>query len=476
MTDNDSLTDNNGLNYESIFRAILKSPTTGFFVAKRDGAFIQVNDTFSKMTDYYDQVLLSLNVFDLDFNKENSITKSCFEEAETKGWCRFEWKIRRGDKTPLYTSNQLLYFPKEEIFVCILMDITKEKSEIKELEHLCYHDNLTGLYNKEYMKKVQQDKLSEEPLPISVITGDINGLKLINDSYGQSSGDFVITTVAKIFNKCCPDDGIIGRTGGDEFCAILKNTDKTAVREICENIKSECESISSDNHKNIIVSVSLGYATSKAEETNIKEITKKSESLMHKHKLMETRSLRSSTVSLMLKTLQEKNIETDDHFSRMKNLCRKLGSEMDLSDSMLADLELLSVLHDIGKISISDSIINKNAKLTRKEKEEVKKHSEFGFRITQSIIEFQHLSDYILSHHEKWDGTGYPNNLKGNEIPLLSRIIAIVDAYDAMTNVRPYREALPEGYAADEIKSCAGSQFDPSIAKIFVEKVLGKKW
>ena len=118
----------------------------------------------------------------------------------------------------------------------------------------------------------------------------------------------------------------------------------------------------------------------------------------------------------------------------------------------------------------------KNAKLSKEEMEEMKRHSETGYNITQATIEFQGISEYILAHHEKWDGSGYPRHIKGEEIPLLSRIISIVDAYDAMTNNRAYRQGLSLEDAIDEIKECAGTQFDPKISRVFVEKVLGKKW
>ena len=141
---------------------------------------------------------------------------------------------------------------------------------------------------------------------------------------------------------------------------------------------------------------------------------------------------------------------------------------MDLTDAQLNELELLSTLHDIGKIGINDNILNKPGKLTEDEWVDMKKHPEIGYRIAMTTPELVPIADYILSHHEHWDGSGYPQGSKREEIPLLSRIIAVADAYDAMTSDRPYRRAMTKNAAIEEIKKNAGTQFDPYIAELFL--------
>jgi HD-GYP domain-containing protein (c-di-GMP phosphodiesterase class II) len=129
------------------------------------------------------------------------------------------------------------------------------------------------------------------------------------------------------------------------------------------------------------------------------------------------------------------------------------------------------MLHDIGKIGIDNSILNKPGKLSKNEWEIMKKHSEIGYRIAMSSPELEPIAEYILAHHERWDGNGYPQGLKGEEIPLLSRILAVVDSYDAMTEDRVYRKAMTHQAAIEEIKKNAGTQFDPNIAQIFIDSL-----
>lgn len=136
------------------------------------------------------------------------------------------------------------------------------------------------------------------------------------------------------------------------------------------------------------------------------------------------------------------------------------------------DLEVFSILHDIGKIAIDDRVLNKPDKLNEGEWKEMTRHPEIGYRIAQAAPEIRHIADFILTHHERWDGTGYPQKLKGSEIPLLSRILSVIDAYDAMTQNRPYRKALSLEEAKKELQLNAGSQFDARIVEIFLEQVL----
>ena len=138
----------------------------------------------------------------------------------------------------------------------------------------------------------------------------------------------------------------------------------------------------------------------------------------------------------------------------------------------MVELELLSMLHDIGKIGVDDSILTKFDTLTDAEWREMKKHPEIGYRIAMAAPELKHIAEYILCHHERWDGKGYPQGLTGEEIPVLSRIIAVVDSYDAMTHDRAYRKAISAEDAKTEILNNAGTQFDPKIAKVFVDKIL----
>ena len=163
----------------------------------------------------------------------------------------------------------------------------------------------------------------------------------------------------------------------------------------------------------------------------------------------------------------KKSYETEEHSKRLEALSIKLGKSINLSESILNDLVVFAALHDIGKIAIPEAILLKKDKLTEKEWEIIKRHSEIGYNIARSSPQLLHIAEYILSHHEQWDGCGYPQGLKGERIPMLSRIVLIVDSYDVMTNGRPYESALSKSAAMKELINCAGTKYDPAFVKIF---------
>jgi HD-GYP domain-containing protein (c-di-GMP phosphodiesterase class II) len=218
----------------------------------------------------------------------------------------------------------------------------------------------------------------------------------------------------------------------------------------------------------------LGYATKLTSDEKIEHIIKKAEDFMYRKKLLESRSMHSSLVASMRSTLYEKSFENEEHAKRINNVCKKIGAALDLSEDTMFQLDLFSMLHDIGKVAVDVQILNKKGKLTEDEWDIVKRHSETGYRIAKSVPELGCIAELILCHHERWDGKGYPQGIKDDQIPLLSRILAVADAYDAMTEDRPYRKALSKENAIEELKSNSGKQFDPEIVRVFLSKVISE--
>ena len=221
----------------------------------------------------------------------------------------------------------------------------------------------------------------------------------------------------------------------------------------------------------IYLSISLGYATKTISTETMDTIIMTAEENMSMHKLFERKSVRSSIIASIKVIMFEKSQETEEHAERMVQLSKLIGHAMALTESQMNELELLSTLHDIGKMGVSAEILSKPGKLSESEWAEIRKHPEIGFRIAQATSELIPIAEYILYHHERWDGKGYPEGLIGEKIPLLSRIIAIVDAFDAMTNDRAYRSAMTRPEAMEEIRKNSGTQFDPDISRVFLEKV-----
>lgn len=351
--------------------------------------------------------------------------------------------------------------------------ITKQKKAEENLQYQNNHDFLTGLYNRRFFEEELLRLDTKRNYPLSLIMGDINGLKLINDSFGHAMGDELLKKTAEVLKKGCRADDIIARLGGDEFVIILPKTDIGMTETIVDRLSSMA---AAEKVSLLDLSICFGYETKANEEDNIQEILTKAENHMYRHKLYMSSSTRSKTVDIVMKTLFEKSRREMAHSNRVSEICSEIAGKVPLDTSSVNQLRTAGLMHDIGKIGIDENILNKPEKLTEEEWLIMKSHPEIGWRILSSVEEFSELAQFILEHHERWDGKGYPKGLKSEDVSIEGRIIAIADSYDAMTSYRTYRKALSEEEAVAEIKRCAGTQFDPDLAKIFVEKVLGKKW
>ncbi|NMM65161.1 diguanylate cyclase [Clostridium sp. P21] len=334
----------------------------------------------------------------------------------------------------------------------------------KEILALSYSDKLTGLNNRIYMEKKFFWLDNEVDINYFIIMGDVNGLKLTNDTFGHKDGDRLICAIGSILKSMCLEDDIIARWGGDEFIILVVNKRSEYVSDLIKNIKKECEKITQFGFK---ISIALGSAE-KYEAKTTEAVMNLAEERMYRSKLTETKSSRNATIMSLERTLYEKNSETEEHTQRVKKLSMKLGKKINLSQDELEELELLSLLHDIGKMGIPDNILMKPGKLTDEEWEIMKRHTEIGYRIAKATPGLAHVANEILCHHERFDGTGYPQGLKGEEIPILSRVISIVDSFDVMTHRRIYKDASDMGHAVEELKRCSGTQFDPVITDEFI--------
>ncbi len=345
------------------------------------------------------------------------------------------------------------------------LEILQTTSDIKEPNDLMFRDSLTGLYDRCFAMEALRMYVDHQVLPMSIALCDVNGLKTINESMGYRAGDDILIKIADVLNARCRADDIVARWNDGEFILLLPNASRLDVQRIATRLKGKLQSICGDNY-NI---VTFGYATSDRQCRSAEDLLREAEKWIFQKKLLITQSHRNSIIRLLLSMLHAKSTETEEHSDRMANHCRWIAQRLELSDELLDDLILLSMLHDIGKIGIPDSILNKPGLLTEEEHQIIRQHSQIGYRIAQTVPELKQVSDYILAHHERWDGTGYPHAIKGEQIPLASRIIAVVDAYDVMITGRKYRGPRTKEDAIAELQRCAGTQFDPNIVTLYVK-------
>jgi diguanylate cyclase (GGDEF)-like protein len=330
------------------------------------------------------------------------------------------------------------------------------------------HDYLTHLYNRRYFDAKLAEYRHSDFMPLGFIIMDINGLKLINDAFGHDVGDRLLIDVAERLAPFGYGGNIIARIGSDEYGILCPNV----TNELMESMSRQIKRLFLDLKTNgVAISTSVGWSIQFDPEESQRLLIKIAEDYMNRNKLFAAPSIRGNTVYAIVNTLHEKNAREEQHSQRVGALSQKLGEMLGLSARELSELKAMGTLHDIGKVAIDEKILNKPGKLSREEYEEIKRHPEIGYRILSSVNELGEIAEYVLAHHESWDGSGYPRGLTGAKIPFLSRVIAIADAYDAMTSNRTYRDAVSREAALGELERCSGKQFDPEIVRVFVSKI-----
>ncbi|OXS26264.1 MAG: hypothetical protein BI182_00350 [Acetobacterium sp. MES1] len=349
-----------------------------------------------------------------------------------------------------------------------VQDITRIRKTEEEIRYLSYHDYLTGLFNRRFYEEVLIKLDTENNYPLTLVMADVNGLKMINDSFGHAVGDELLQKASNVIKSGCRENDVIARLGGDEFVIILTRTDAETAALIIKRLEVLA---AREKIRGLKLSIAFGSRTKTRKEENIQQILKNAEDDMYRHKLYESASMRSKTIELIMNTLYEKSNREMMHSSRVGHICEKIGLRMKLDQDEINQIRTAGLIHDIGKMGIDEKILNKTGALSDEEWQEIKRHPEIGYRILSSVNEFSEMANCILEHHERWDGHGYPKGLKGEEISLQGRIVAVADSFDAMTSDRAYRKALAYDEAITEIKRCAGTHFDPLVAKMLVEVV-----
>ncbi len=348
----------------------------------------------------------------------------------------------------------------------LIADITSKKKAEEKLRYVRFHDSLTGLFNRAYFEEEIKRLNTERQLPLSFIVGDINGLKLINDSFGNEEGDRVLKIIAAILKETCRKEDIISRWGEDEFSILLPKTTAEYTKKIVDRIKEACRKTTKTKAK---FNFSIGTSTKEKPEQNIQDTIRDAQDEMYKNKLFELKSIPDSVISSLVDSLLQSSFETREHGKRVRKMLQKLGKAKGLPKSKLDQLSVLADLHDLGKIAIPDDIVTKKDELSERDWQVLRSYPEIGYNIALSSQKFSNIAEYILTHHERWDGKGYPQGLKGEDIPLLSRMAAIADAYDVMRSGRFYKRTLGKEEAIGEIRKSSGLQFDPKLVEDFIK-------
>ncbi len=353
-----------------------------------------------------------------------------------------------------------------------------------ELEDIASRDDLTQLQNRRFFYQHLQGELeraAERNLPCSIMMFDVDDLKAVNDEFGHQIGDAVLSAFARVLNSSVGANHITARLGGDEFAVIMPDADRKEADELAWSIWRQLAEtpVVETAHASIFLGVSVGTSGYPWGGNDLEEIIHWADTKLYANKLerkgfKQTRDtqkdsrLVSAVVDVLSTALDVRDRMTHRHARRVARMAAFVAREMNLSEQDVLEVEYAAALHDIGKIGVADGILRKADALNNDEWREMRRHSELGYQILNGIDFLKDAAEIVYSHHEWYDGTGYPRGLVGEEVPLGARIFAVVDAFDAMTSRRPYRDAMPKDMALMEIARNAGTQFDPQVVESFL--------
>ncbi|MFA6627404.1 MAG: HD domain-containing phosphohydrolase, partial [Bacilli bacterium] len=348
----------------------------------------------------------------------------------------------------------------------IARETTERKQKQIEIEFLSTHDGLTQISNRHYFVQKMETLDCPYHYPLGVFMADMNGLKLVNDVFGHQIGDEALKIIADIFKQSFRSEDVVARVGGDEFAVILTNTTYERMLSRKTLIQSR---ISDASVENVPLSIAIGFHLKTSLDQPMDEIVKSAEAAMYEDKRQISRVYHQKLIVTFKKNLYHQYPQEQIHAEKTFEYCKRLIECCDLSPEDVRQLDLASQVHDIGKIFIPKPIYQKPDKLTMAEYKVVQSHANQSYQMLKNAQTYEFVADIVFHHHERWDGHGYPRGLKGSEIPLLSRILAIADAMAAMTRDRPYHKKIKEKQAINELKLGSGTAYDPQIVAKFSE-------
>jgi diguanylate cyclase (GGDEF)-like protein/PAS domain S-box-containing protein len=407
-----------------------------------------------------------------DLIKSTELLQNHFDKKTDLYECQVRMKHKDGHELWILDRGCVAEWSdtgKPVLMYGIHIDVNEQIQKQKQIEKISYRDFLTGLYNRralsEYLNKINM----KNALPISIAMADVNGLKITNDSFGHSAGDELIIFVANTLTSVFGGNAFLARTGGDEFMIVKENTDLFTMHKIIDEISSRFQ-------KSILhgmqISVAFGASSTNNSTDSLDSVVRNAEIEMYNRKMNSTIVKRSETINTILETLFEREPKERIHAQNVSLLASKTGIALNLSRDEIDMLKTLGYFHDIGKIVMeierSTNTYNDSADVWKHSQS----HSEIGYRLISSANEYKHLATDILHHHEKWDGTGYPLNLKSEDIPLRSRIITICNSYDNLITNHVINEKFSIDQAVQKLLLESGKSFDPKLLQVFIKKVI----
>lgn len=456
---------------ENKYKIIFENSLTPTMIFDKHGIIQLVNNASTKVFGYSIEEFIFSNIAQLCPKQHRDNCKSLQEQALIGPICDELIHIRKNGQGVGVALVNMAAIPETEDFIISFLDLSEQHKLTETLAFNGRHDFLTGLPNRAHFENYIKNLSGESLQRLGIILCDLDGLKIFNEKVGYAAGDNVLRKIANVFQSL-PSLNIhmCARFGGDEFILLVQDAVDNEISDLAYFIEQQALELFGKDEKTNNITMTAGYAVNGLYSCVAgTELIKRAETHVFRKKHFRPNSQISASVEGLGKALEERDYITDGHADRLMNIMGKMVGKLGLSQSEIENLMLLGKFHDIGKIGTPDHILFKEERLTQEEWEAMKKHCEVGYRIAQSSKSLEHISYWILCHHEHWSGKGYPLGLVGEKIPLESRILSVVDSYDAMTNVRPYSTPKSHEEAIEELIACAGSQFDPDVVTVFIE-------
>lgn len=412
-----------------------------------------------------------------DINKHKNISRDkllkCMKWTLENGKYQTEWEFQTegGKKIPCEVIFSLVIIDDKQFVCATAREINERFAYEKKLEFFNYHDQLTGLYNHRYYENTIKDIDTANNMPLAITIANINGTKLVNDSFGHQTGNLYIKQFAEILRIIYGEKHIVCRCLGDEFIILSPHT---TMEEAEKKVTFVKYMIKNNKIDNVEISASFGIAVKNNQLENYKEIFLKAEFNMNNRKQLESSKVKQKAIDditeLFFRTYQWQ----EAHAKRVKRYCEEMGKVLGLDTEQVLILGKLGLYHDIGLIMMPSKMIAKTEHLSEEEINFFRLHAEYGHRIMSAMHDVPEIAETILAHHERWDGKGYPKGLKNEEIPLYARILSIAESYDAMVSDRSYHKGILKEKAIEELRNGKGLQFSPELVEIFISRVLSQ--
>jgi PAS domain S-box-containing protein/diguanylate cyclase (GGDEF)-like protein len=467
---------------EQRFKNAFEEAPIGMGLASIDpdhpGRLLQVNRAMCALTGYAEQQLLGLSIRDIthpddveqsvaSFRRlvEGEIPDYELEKRYVRADGRVVWGllhvslVRDSSGNPLYAVGQI-------------QDVTERKAAREQLAKQALHDALTGLPNRRKLIADLESAISRatKERPVMLLLFDLDGFKAYNDTFGHPAGDTLLARLGHRLGAAVGTRGTAYRMGGDEFCVI-----GPAEPEGPESLVERAARALTEQGVAFHVTASYGSVLLPTEAVSPSQALRAADQRMYARKFFGSRaSAGRQSTDVLLKVLSERSPDLGIHLDKVTDLCEEVGRKLALPEEQMTHLLQAASLHDVGKAAIPDAILNKPGSLDAQEWAFMHRHPVIGERILGAAPALAQAAKLVRSSHERMDGQGYPDGLAGDDIPLGARIIAVCDAYDAMTSDRPYRAAMSHEGALSELRRCAGTQFDDLVVEAF-SAVLGER-